>query len=184
MVTVQLERVAAVTDCITLCAIAFMCVCVCVCVCVCESSLESSTHPHSSHCSDRKEVVTLNLYLTSQSHPQSIEGWGFSFFFCCERQEVVTDSISNLSFPVLWFLFDFLLLLLCCDRQEGVTDWLPVHWGLFLLCYDRQEVVTLTLYNLQMGVEGGGKCGYFRWKDHICAFIDKHWSTFFGYCGK
>ncbi|KAK7101092.1 cysteine-rich protein 2-binding protein-like [Littorina saxatilis] len=41
-----------------------------------------------------------------------------------------------------------------------------------------QETVQLALYNLQLG--GGGKCGYFRWKEHICAFIDKHWSIIFG----
>lgn len=40
------------------------------------------------------------------------------------------------------------------------------------------QVLMLTLYNLQL--LGGGKCGYFRWREHICAFIDKHWITFFG----
>lgn len=39
-------------------------------------------------------------------------------------------------------------------------------------------VLILTLYNLQL--QGGGKCGYFRWREHICRFIDKHWGTFFG----
>ena len=38
----------------------------------------------------------------------------------------------------------------------------------------------LTLYNLQKKGTTG-KSGYFRWKEHICAFIDKHWNTFFGY---
>lgn len=40
------------------------------------------------------------------------------------------------------------------------------------------HVVMLTLYNLQLG--GGGKCGYFRWKEHVCGFIDKNWTVFFG----
>lgn len=37
----------------------------------------------------------------------------------------------------------------------------------------------LSLYNLQLS--GMGKYGYFRWKEHICAFIDKHWTTLFGF---
>lgn len=39
-------------------------------------------------------------------------------------------------------------------------------------------VLILSLYNLQL--QGGGKCGYFRWREHICSFISKHWETFFG----
>ncbi|XP_054710670.1 cysteine-rich protein 2-binding protein-like [Uloborus diversus] len=39
-------------------------------------------------------------------------------------------------------------------------------------------VIILTLYNLQL--QGGGKCGYFRWREHICRFIDKHWTLLFG----
>ena len=58
----QLERVAAVTDCITLCAVADVCVCVFVCV-------SHLTHPHSSHCSDRKEVVTKSISNLSVSFP-------------------------------------------------------------------------------------------------------------------
>ncbi|XP_064625142.1 cysteine-rich protein 2-binding protein-like [Lineus longissimus] len=40
------------------------------------------------------------------------------------------------------------------------------------------QVVSLALYNLHLG--GSGKRGYFRWKEHICAFIDKHWTALFG----
>lgn len=36
----------------------------------------------------------------------------------------------------------------------------------------------LSLYNLQL--QGGGKCGYFRWREHICRFVDKNWAIFFG----
>lgn len=39
-------------------------------------------------------------------------------------------------------------------------------------------VLLLSLYNLQ--IQGGGKCGYFRWREHICRFIDKNWAIFFG----
>ena len=40
------------------------------------------------------------------------------------------------------------------------------------------QVVSLTLYNLSHS--SSGKNGYFRWKEHICSFIDKHWHIFFG----
>ncbi|CAH1775694.1 unnamed protein product [Owenia fusiformis] len=40
------------------------------------------------------------------------------------------------------------------------------------------QVVILALYNLQLTKQGKGN--FFRWKDHICGFIDKHWVTFFG----
>ena len=61
---------------------------------------------------------------------------------------------------------------------------LPVH--IFVLktdahvitCPARLPVVILTLYNLHLS--SGGKLGYFRGKDHICPFIEKHWEEFFG----
>ncbi|CAN8010503.1 unnamed protein product [Ixodes pacificus] len=41
------------------------------------------------------------------------------------------------------------------------------------------QVIMLTLYNLHM-TGANGKLGYFRWREHICSFIDKHWTSFFG----
>ncbi|ELT94629.1 hypothetical protein CAPTEDRAFT_225867 [Capitella teleta] len=48
--------------------------------------------------------------------------------------------------------------------QKNCSHWLPV--------------VMLALYNLQLS--GTGKRGYYRWKEHICSFIDKNWQLFFG----
>jgi len=42
----------------------------------------------------------------------------------------------------------------------------------------RLPVVILTLYNLQLS--STGKLGYYRWKEHICSFIETHWIDFFG----
>jgi len=42
----------------------------------------------------------------------------------------------------------------------------------------RLPVVILTLYNLQLSTTG--KLGYYRWKEHICDFIDAHWVELFG----
>ncbi|XP_042320162.1 cysteine-rich protein 2-binding protein isoform X2 [Sceloporus undulatus] len=41
-----------------------------------------------------------------------------------------------------------------------------------------QQVVMLAMYNLSL--EGTGRQGYFRWKEDICAFIEKHWSFLLG----
>ncbi|CAN8004459.1 unnamed protein product [Ixodes hexagonus] len=41
------------------------------------------------------------------------------------------------------------------------------------------QVIMLTLYNLHV-TGANGKLGYFRWREHICTFIDKHWTSFFG----
>ena len=43
---------------------------------------------------------------------------------------------------------------------------------------NRLPVIVLALYNLQLS-NIGGKLGYYRWKEHICSFIDKHWNEFF-----
>ncbi|XP_067677238.1 cysteine-rich protein 2-binding protein-like [Haliotis asinina] len=57
----------------------------------------------------------------------------------------------------------------CCgDEGKEEFERMKMQW---------LQVVMLTLYNLQLS--GNGKCGYFRWKEHICAFIDKHWSLLF-----
>lgn len=66
-------------------------------------------------------------------------------------------------------LFDFI----CCDCSHDGEE----HFTRMKLLW--VHVVTLALYNLHL--QGGGKCGFFRWREHICSFIDKHWSTFFGY---
>ncbi|XP_059748726.1 cysteine-rich protein 2-binding protein isoform X2 [Bos taurus] len=41
-----------------------------------------------------------------------------------------------------------------------------------------QQVVVLAMYNLSL--EGSGRQGYFRWKEDICAFIEKHWTFLLG----
>ncbi|XP_013398059.1 cysteine-rich protein 2-binding protein isoform X2 [Lingula anatina] len=56
----------------------------------------------------------------------------------------------------------------CSDTGEERCTRQKLQWT---------QVVVLALYNLQL--QGAGKCGYFRWKEHICAFIDKHWIHLF-----
>ncbi|XP_022251313.1 cysteine-rich protein 2-binding protein-like, partial [Limulus polyphemus] len=57
----------------------------------------------------------------------------------------------------------------CSEDNEEYCERMRIQWI---------QVILLTLYNMQ--VQGGGKRGYFRWREHICKFIDKNWTTFFG----
>nr|XP_056718791.1 cysteine-rich protein 2-binding protein [Euleptes europaea] len=41
-----------------------------------------------------------------------------------------------------------------------------------------QQIVMLAMYNLSL--EGTGRQGYFRWKEDICSFIEKHWTFLLG----
>ncbi|XP_069090843.1 cysteine-rich protein 2-binding protein isoform X4 [Pleurodeles waltl] len=41
-----------------------------------------------------------------------------------------------------------------------------------------QQVVMLAMYNLCL--EGTGRQGYFRWKEDICSYIEKHWTFLLG----
>ncbi|XP_069103885.1 cysteine-rich protein 2-binding protein-like [Argopecten irradians] len=58
----------------------------------------------------------------------------------------------------------------CGEKQEEVVERIKMQWT---------QVVLLALYNLQLSGKAG-KFGYYRWKEHICAFIDKHWLVLFG----
>ncbi|XP_075529010.1 ada2a-containing complex component 2 [Dermacentor variabilis] len=63
---------------------------------------------------------------------------------------------------------------LTCDRctpdNVEVLERLKMQWI---------QVIMLTLYNLHV-TGASGKLGYFRWREHICNFIDRHWTIFFG----
>ncbi|XP_041356685.1 cysteine-rich protein 2-binding protein-like [Gigantopelta aegis] len=56
----------------------------------------------------------------------------------------------------------------CGEDEQEHFERIKLQW---------MQVVMLALYNLQLS--SSGKFGYFRWKEHICAFIDKHWSLLF-----
>ncbi|EPY90216.1 CSRP2 binding protein-like protein [Camelus ferus] len=65
-----------------------------------------------------------------------------------------------------------------CDKCQ---KWIPANDGKEQ--YERlkltwQQVVMLAMYNLSL--EGSGRQGYFRWKEDICAFIEKHWAFLLG----
>ncbi|XP_043552270.1 cysteine-rich protein 2-binding protein [Chiloscyllium plagiosum] len=60
----------------------------------------------------------------------------------------------------------------CSDCAEDGKD----HFERLKLTW--QQVVMLAMYNLSL--EGTGRQGYFRWKEDICAFIDKHWAFLLG----
>ncbi|XP_003219932.2 cysteine-rich protein 2-binding protein [Anolis carolinensis] len=57
----------------------------------------------------------------------------------------------------------------CAEDGKEQFERLKLTW---------QQVVMLAMYNLSL--EGTGRQGYFRWKEDICAFIEKHWSFLLG----
>lgn len=93
------------------------------------------------------------------------------YYFLCEKckRKFHEDCLKN--GPASSLKGDYLFYFKCqsCGGGEEEFIRMRLQW---------LQVVQMTLYNLQLG--GTGMCGYFRWKEHICAFIDKHWITFFG----
>ncbi|XP_077498944.1 ada2a-containing complex component 2 [Amblyomma americanum] len=67
-------------------------------------------------------------------------------------------------------LFFKLICARCSPDNIEILERLKMQWI---------QVVMLTLYNLHV-TGSNGKLGYFRWREHICNFIDRHWTTFFG----
>lgn len=57
----------------------------------------------------------------------------------------------------------------CSEDGKEQCERLKLTW---------QQVVMLAMYNLSL--EGSGRQGYFRWKEDICAFIEKHWTFLLG----
>uniref|UniRef100_A0A8C5PC89 Cysteine-rich protein 2-binding protein n=1 Tax=Leptobrachium leishanense TaxID=445787 RepID=A0A8C5PC89_9ANUR len=57
----------------------------------------------------------------------------------------------------------------CSEDGKELFERLRLTW---------QQVVMLAMYNLSL--EGSGRMGYFRWKEDICSFIEKHWTFLLG----
>ncbi|MEE6517958.1 hypothetical protein FKM82_028593 [Ascaphus truei] len=57
----------------------------------------------------------------------------------------------------------------CSEDSKEQFERLRLTW---------QQVVMLAMYNLSL--EGTGRQGYFRWKEDICSFIEKHWTFLLG----
>ncbi|RDD46260.1 Cysteine-rich protein 2-binding protein [Trichoplax sp. H2] len=80
------------------------------------------------------------------------------FHLACLKDKPPTDLDNDIFFE-----------LICrnCD-PDGVEKFirLPMNW---------LQVVHLTVYNLSRA--GNSRHGYFRWREDICGFINKHWDT-------
>ncbi|KAL8604699.1 hypothetical protein ACOMHN_017658 [Nucella lapillus] len=114
-------------------------------------------------------IVTANCYRHSQLSSRTTHSEGtFQCSECKKRfhKECLKDPVVTPLAADAFYYFT------CChcapDGAEQYTR-ARISW---------QEILILCLYNLQLG--GGGKRGYFRWKEHICAFVDKHWILLFG----
>ncbi|XP_053395449.1 cysteine-rich protein 2-binding protein-like isoform X2 [Mercenaria mercenaria] len=94
-----------------------------------------------------------------------------TYYFSCEKCKRKFHEECLKSGPASALKGDYLYRFKCemCGGGEEELTRMRLQWV---------QVVHLTLYNLQLA--GSGMCGYFRWKEHICTFIDNHWTTFFG----
>ncbi|KAL4236250.1 Cysteine-rich protein 2-binding protein [Mactra antiquata] len=93
------------------------------------------------------------------------------YHFVCEKCKKKFHEECLQNGPASILKGDYLFNFKCskCSGGEEEFSRMKLQW---------LQVVHLTLYNLQLA--GSGMCGYFRWKENICSFIDKHWTTFFG----
>ncbi|KAM5246574.1 cysteine-rich protein 2-binding protein isoform 3-T3 [Ctenodactylus gundi] len=91
-------------------------------------------------------------------------------YFCdkCQRWIPASQLREQLSYLKGDNFFRFTCSDCSADGQEQ-CERLKLTW---------QQVVMLAMYNLSL--EGSGRQGYFRWKEDICAFIEKHWTFLLG----
>ncbi|EDL28458.1 mCG131470, isoform CRA_b [Mus musculus] len=91
-------------------------------------------------------------------------------YFCDKCQKWI--PASQLREQLSYLKGDNFFRFTCCDcSADGKEQYerLKLTW---------QQVVMLAMYNLSL--EGSGRQGYFRWKEDICAFIEKHWTFLLG----
>ncbi|XP_044516667.1 cysteine-rich protein 2-binding protein isoform X2 [Gracilinanus agilis] len=91
-------------------------------------------------------------------------------YFCDKCQKWI--SASQLREQLSYLKGDNFFRFTCSDCSEDGKEQferLRLTW---------QQVVMLAMYNLSL--EGTGRQGYFRWKEDICAFIEKHWTFLLG----
>ncbi|XP_062986112.1 cysteine-rich protein 2-binding protein isoform X2 [Elgaria multicarinata webbii] len=97
--------------------------------------------------------------------------WTEEMSYYCERCQKWIPA-SQVREQITYLKGDNFFKFTCCVcSEEGKEQFerLRLTW---------QQVVMLAMYNLSL--EGTGRQGYFRWKEDICAFIEKHWSFLLG----
>ncbi|XP_067421458.1 cysteine-rich protein 2-binding protein isoform X1 [Emydura macquarii macquarii] len=97
--------------------------------------------------------------------------WMEEMFYYCEKCQKWIPA-SQLREQLSYLKGDNFFRFTCSDCSEDGKEQferLRLTW---------QQVVMLAMYNLSL--EGTGRQGYFRWKEDICAFIEKHWTFLLG----
>ncbi|KAF7240493.1 Cysteine-rich protein 2-binding protein [Varanus komodoensis] len=97
--------------------------------------------------------------------------WTEEMSYYCERCQKWIPA-GQVREQVTYLKGDNFFRFTCCDCSEDGKE----HFERLRLTW--QQVVMLAMYNLSL--EGTGRQGYFRWKEDICAFIEKHWSFLLG----
>uniref|UniRef100_A0A8D0GAQ4 Cysteine-rich protein 2-binding protein n=1 Tax=Sphenodon punctatus TaxID=8508 RepID=A0A8D0GAQ4_SPHPU len=97
--------------------------------------------------------------------------WLEEMSYYCEKCQKWIPT-SQLREQVSYLKGDNFFRFTCSDCSEDGKE----HFERLKLTW--QQVVMLAMYNLSL--EGTGRQGYFRWKEDICAFIEKHWNFLLG----
>lgn len=107
----------------------------------------------------------------SMNSDEGDTSWTEEMSYYCERCQKWIPA-SQLREQISYLKGDNFFRFTCCDCSEDGKEKferLRLTW---------QQVVMLAMYNLSL--EGTGRQGYFRWKEDICAFIEKHWTFLLG----
>ncbi|XP_026538968.1 cysteine-rich protein 2-binding protein isoform X2 [Notechis scutatus] len=107
----------------------------------------------------------------SMNSDEGETSWAEEITYYCERCQKWLPA-SHTKEHITYLKGDNFFKFTCSDCSEDGKEQferLKLTW---------QQVVMLAMYNLSL--EGTGRQGYFRWKEDICAFIEKHWTYLLG----
>ncbi|XP_070796958.1 cysteine-rich protein 2-binding protein isoform X3 [Pituophis catenifer annectens] len=107
----------------------------------------------------------------SMNSDEGETSWAEEMSYYCERCQKWLPA-SHTREQITYLKGDNFFKFTCSDCSEDGKE----HFERLKLTW--QQVVMLAMYNLSL--EGTGRQGYFRWKEDICAFIEKHWSYLLG----
>uniref|UniRef100_UPI00358F1E8F cysteine-rich protein 2-binding protein isoform X2 n=1 Tax=Myxine glutinosa TaxID=7769 RepID=UPI00358F1E8F len=133
---------------------------------------------HAMRTGDRNTSQPMELSGDSPDDEESVpvleEGevpWAEEPAFRCEKCKKVTltSQLQNKPSHLKGDTFFRLRCAACTPHGHEEFQRMRLTW---------QQIVMLAMYNLSL--ESSGRQGYFRWKEDICAFIDKHWTFLLG----
>ncbi|XP_043912860.1 cysteine-rich protein 2-binding protein isoform X2 [Protopterus annectens] len=98
--------------------------------------------------------------------------WRDELTYYCDRCQKWIPSSHLRGDPPSYLKGDNFFKFTCADCSEDGKE----HAERLKLTW--QQIVMLAMYNLPLEVSG--RQGYYRWKEDICSFIEKHWTFLLG----